>query len=449
MNIKQAILTKNKCYIAGKTIAVKGLMIHSVGCNQPSAEVFVKNWNTATPGGNQVCVHAFLEADGDVYQTLPWNWRGWHCGSGANGSGNNTHIGVEMTEPATIKCTGGASWVENGNDGGANTKKHVLGTYKTAVELFSFLCGEYGLDPLADGVIISHSEGHKRGVASNHGDVEHIWSKFGLTMAQFRQDIKAAMGGAAPAPAPPTPTATKTPIMGKAECTAGQLNAYAKKNNPNAPEYGAFFIEEGNAEGVRGDIAFCQSCLETGFFKFGGDVSASQNNFCGLGATGGGVKGASFATPRDGIRAQIQHLKAYASKDALKNPCIDPRFNLVTRGAAPNWEDLGGRWAVPGNGYGENIVKLWNAAKAMSVTPSAPVSETPPAAEFTPYLVKITADVLNYRSGAGTNYPAGGTVKKGEVYTIVGEANGAGASKWGKLKSGAGWISLDYTVKNK
>ena len=97
-------------------------------------------------------------------------------------------IGVEMTEPATIKYAGGASWVETGD--GENTKNHVLAAYRYAVELFAYLCQQFGLDPMADGVVISHSEGCKRGIASNHGDVEHLWSKFGLTMAQFRKDIK-------------------------------------------------------------------------------------------------------------------------------------------------------------------------------------------------------------------------------------------------------------------
>lgn len=158
-------------------------MIHSVGCPQPKAQVFADSWNQA---GKEIAVHAVLEP-GKIIQCLPWNFRGWHGG----GDSNNTHVGVEMTEPATIKYTGGASWVETSD--GTNTKAHVLGTYKTAVELFAFLCGQYKLDPLKDGVIISHSEGYKRGIASNHGDVEHLWNKFGLTMKQFRQDIKAAM----------------------------------------------------------------------------------------------------------------------------------------------------------------------------------------------------------------------------------------------------------------
>ncbi len=189
MNIKQNIVTKNPCYTCGRTIAVKGLMIHSVGCPQPRASVFANNWNKA---GVNKCVHAVLQADGTVLQLLPWNRRGWHCGSGSKGSGNNTHIGVEMTEPDTIKYTGGSSFTDLNP---AATKDFVTKTYKTAVELFAYLCRQYNLNPLADGVIISHSEGHKRGIASNHGDVEHIWNKYGLTMAQFRKDIQAAMGG--------------------------------------------------------------------------------------------------------------------------------------------------------------------------------------------------------------------------------------------------------------
>jgi len=77
----------------------------------------------------------------------------------------------------------------------AATKKFVLGTYKTAVELFAYLCKMYNLNPLGDGVIVSHSEGYKRGIASGHADVEHIWNKYGLTMNQFRRDVKAAMNG--------------------------------------------------------------------------------------------------------------------------------------------------------------------------------------------------------------------------------------------------------------
>ncbi len=185
MELIKSYLAKSDCYKTNRTIQVKGLMIHSVGCPQPKASAFMNNWNKA---GANACAHAIIEPGGKVYRLLPWNHRGWHGG----GASNNTHIGVEMTEPSTIRYTGGASWVETGD--GSNTKAHVLATYKYAVELFAYLCKQYKLNPIADGVILSHSEGHVRGIASNHGDVEHIWKKYGLTMNQFRKDIKAAMG---------------------------------------------------------------------------------------------------------------------------------------------------------------------------------------------------------------------------------------------------------------
>ena len=200
LKIIEKILTKNPCYIAGRKITVKGLMLHSVGCPQPSAMVFVNNWNPPA-NGREVCVHGFIDANtGEVYQTLPWDHRGWHGG----GSSNNTHIGVEMCEPACIKYTGGSTFTCSDT---ATATAAVKRTYEAAVELFAFLCKQYKLDPLADGVIISHKEGHKRGVASNHGDPEHLWTqlKTGYTMDGFRKDVKAAMAEEEKPTAPATP----------------------------------------------------------------------------------------------------------------------------------------------------------------------------------------------------------------------------------------------------
>jgi len=190
MKIEKSILTKNRCYTAGRKITVKGLMLHSVGVGQPKADVFISSWNNAEMS---VCVHAFIDGnDGTVYQTLPWNHRGWHCGSGSKGSGNNTHIGVEMCEPAQIRYTGGSSFTVSSLSAARACAKR---TYEAAVELFAYLCGEYGLDPSADGVVISHKEGNARGIASNHGDPEHLWNGLGLpyTMDSFRAAVKAKM----------------------------------------------------------------------------------------------------------------------------------------------------------------------------------------------------------------------------------------------------------------
>lgn len=182
MKIIQSILTKNDCYKTGRKITVKGLMLHSVGCSQPKASVFINQWNKS---GIEKCVHGLIDGNtGDVHQTLPWNHRGWHGG----GSSNNTHIGIEMCEPSTIKYIGGASFKDIDP---AATKETVLRTYNTAVELFAFLCEEFNLNPLTD--IISHSEGHKRGIASNHADPEHLWKLCGLSMDSFREAVRVQM----------------------------------------------------------------------------------------------------------------------------------------------------------------------------------------------------------------------------------------------------------------
>ena len=187
INIVEAFATKNKCYQIGTPLKPRGIMLHSIGCPQPNASVMAQNYNQYRPNGQSVCVHAFVQRDGTVYQTLPWTVQAWHCG----GAANSTHIGIEMTEPASIVYTGhGAEWRDLNPTA---TETHVRGTYAAAVELFAQLCTQFDLDPLADGVIISHSEGRMRGVASAHADPEHLWKPFGLTMYEFRQDVYKAM----------------------------------------------------------------------------------------------------------------------------------------------------------------------------------------------------------------------------------------------------------------
>lgn len=487
MKLIESIMTNNPCYKTGKKITVLGLMLHSVGCSQPKALAFINSWNKSSY--DRACVHAFIDGnDGTVYQTLPWNHRGWHGG----GSSNNTHIGVEMCEPACIKYTGGSSFTcSNLEEAKAVAKR----TYEAAVELFAMLCTEYSLDPTADGVIISHKEGHARGVASNHGDPEHLWTQLGMgyTMDGFRKDVKAAMVT--------EDTSSYTKIMGTAVATAEQMAAYIKAKNPSVAQSVIdmipLYLSEGKAEGVRGDIAFAQSCLETGNFKFEGTaVTLAQNNYCGMGVTSKGKTGNSFDTAQLGIRAQIQHLKAYACADALVNECVDPRFKYVTRGSAEyvDWlgqkENPNGKGWATGKGYGGKILTILNAIIGTKV--EKPVEEkevwyrvrktwADAASQkgayhnleyakkcadenkgysvfdesgkvlysntaFEPYLVKVSISDLNIRKGPGTNYARTKYIPKG-VYTIVEESDGKGATKWGKLKSGAGWISLDYVKR--
>ena len=186
MNLNKLFLTNNECYKAGKKITVKGIMVHSTGANNPWLKRYLpddgkigknqygNHWNTARPGGIQVCVHGFIGklADGSVatYQTLPWNHRGWHAG----GSANNTHIGFEICED------------------GLSDSTYFNAIYKEAVDLCAHLCKEYGL---TEKDIICHSEGYKKGIASNHGDVMHWFPKHGKSMDTFRSDVKTLLSG--------------------------------------------------------------------------------------------------------------------------------------------------------------------------------------------------------------------------------------------------------------
>ena len=177
-NIIESFATKNKCYQAATPLYPRGIMLHSIGCPQPNASVMAQNFNQYRPNGQSVCVHAFVQRDGTVYQTLPWTVQAWHCG----GSANSTHIGVEMTEPSAGMTRSEAA-------------EQIAGTYRTVVELFAELCKQYELDPAQDGVIIGHAEGHRRGVASNHADPELLWRTYdmGYTMDGFRRDVAEAM----------------------------------------------------------------------------------------------------------------------------------------------------------------------------------------------------------------------------------------------------------------
>lgn len=233
MNLKSSIMTKNPCY-QERNITVKGLMLHSVGCAQPSAEVFIRKWNNASY--DRACVHAFIDANtGDVYQTLPWNKRGWHCGD----SGNNTHIGVEMCESSYITYTSGTSFKTTNK---TKAKADARRAYKAAVELFAMLCKKYNLDPTKKGVIVSHREGYALGIASNHGDPEHYWKglELGYNMDTFRRAVKTQMGksekpAAKPVQEKPTttqPTAQQTYKVKKGDT----LIEIAKKYNTTVYE---------------------------------------------------------------------------------------------------------------------------------------------------------------------------------------------------------------------
>lgn len=222
MNLQKLIFTNNACYKAGRTIQPKGIMVHSTGANNPSLKRYVgpddgllgknqynNHWNQDKPGGRQVCVHGFIGklADGSIatYQTLPWNHRGWHGGSGKNGSVNDTHISFEICEDGLTDPT------------------YFAAVYKEAVELCAYLCKQYGL---TERNIICHSEGHKLGLASNHADVMHWFPKHSKSMDIFRADVAKLLAAGNP-PKPDTPA-----TQGKLYRV--QVGAFSVKANADA-----------------------------------------------------------------------------------------------------------------------------------------------------------------------------------------------------------------------
>lgn len=233
----------------------------------------------------------------------------------------------------------------------------------------------------------------------------------------------------------------KTEIMGEAHATAQQMalfcrskNAEPKLTSCTLEQLAEIFLEEGKAEGVRGDVAFAQSLHETGYFKFGGIVLPSQNNYAGIGALNGNATGqaATFPDPRTGVRAQIQHLKAYASTEPLVNTCVDPRFSLVTRGSAPYVEWLGAAdnpngkgWAVPGSGYGANVVKLLGQIMAQEAPESpSPAPEPDPLANYPDWqrnglAALVKAGVINSPDYWANKF--GEAIKVGEIIGILGK----------------------------
>ena len=179
-----------------------------------------------------------------------------------------------------------------------------------------------------------------------------------------------------PVPTPPINTMPAIPvqpmrigddsILGAPLATKDQCVKYLLSVNPHpnisvTPEaLVSFYYEEGQREGVRPDVAFAQALKETGYFSYGGTVTPDQNNYCGLGTTSTEVKGAYFSSSQLGVRAHIQHLLAYASTRRPLEPVIDPRYDLVRSvygdSTLGTWEDLNGRWAVPGYTYGQSIM---------------------------------------------------------------------------------------------
>lgn len=467
MNINTSYISNNNSY---PNQTPKYIVIHNTDNYSAGADALAHAKAQKAGNFKGYSAHVYVD-DKSAYQATPFNRGAWHVGVNYGGrlfgtANNRNCIGIEM-------C------VQKGYN------------YETAFQNTVQVCKQIMKET---GIQADHVVQHYDVCAKNcpsairaKGD----WNRF-----------KKLISGAASSSGS---TTSYTKIAGTAKATAEQMKTYIKSKNPSVAksvlDMIPYYLSEGKTEGIRGDIAFAQSCLETGNFAFKGSaVTLEQNNFCGMGVTSNGVKGNSFKTPQEGIRAQIQHLKAYANKDALQHTCVDPRFKYVERGCAEYVEWLGIQenpkrkgWAAGAN-YGAKILSILNAIIGSSVdkVPGTTTdtlyhvrkswddSKTQKGAftvldnakacadenagysvfdengkliysgrnVFKPYQVKVSISNLNIRTGPGKGYGVTGSFTGVGIFTIVEERSGDGSdSGWGRLKSGAGWISLDFATK--
>ena len=344
LNIIKAHAVNNLCYKAFRKMTPRGIVVHSTGANNPYLNRYVdapeevgtnkygNHWNTAQPGGRNVCVHAFIGYNKDeiirIAEILPLEICCWGVGKGKNGTYNYdpAYIQFEVCED------------------GLTDQTYYHNAFAVAAEYCAHLCKTYGI---STDNIVGHCEAYRQGYGSNHADPEHWMKKYGETMADFRNKVSEI------------------------------LSQSGSKGTDVAEQ------REDSTEIVKGDLV-CIS--EEATYYTGKKIPAW-------------------------VKAQNWYVKE---------------------------QPKGDRVVIDKNERGTN--SICSPIHKRFLTVVDPVSPCP-------YLVKVTASSLNIRQGAGTMTAKVGAITDKGVYTIVEEKNGKGASKWGKLKSGKGWISLDYVRK--
>lgn len=363
----------------GDASRIQYLVIHYTGSLGSAQE----NCRFFAGGDRKASAHYFVGYEGEIWQSVEEENIAWHCGAKSYRHPecrNANSIGIEMCPRK-----------ENTSSLSAADKDWYFedATVEAAVELTRYLMEKYHI-PKEN--VLRHYDvtGKVCPAPYVHNTTRHTWEEFTEAIAKKQPEgkidwidliikILSAIGTFFSRlfenlRTPESELAAETGdymthIMGKPVVSAEKIAAYIIDKNPDAADYAhelaQLYIEEGTYEGVRGDIAAAQAMLETGNLTFAGSaVTLDQHNFCGLGVTKNGVKGCAFKTMRDGVRAQIQHLKAYASTEPLMNGCIDPRYGYVERGCAPYVEWLGiqenpqGKGWASGEDYGGKIIQI-------------------------------------------------------------------------------------------
>ena len=357
---------------------VQYLVIHDTGNTNKGATAINHYYYFLNNVGRSA--HYFVD-DHEVIQIIEDKDGAWHCGDGKG------QYGITNTNSLSIETC-------------VNSDGNYEEAIQNTIDLAAYLMYTYNL-PM-DRLVRHYDASRKNCPAQMNQDGQWTdWYNFKAAVAAKLKTYGPSSsdpGEEEPEePSEEAPGRRYTSILGESEVSASELiDAIVKVNPDFNPEIAEAYIEIGAKYGVRGDIAICQAILETGWFKYGGQVPASSNNFCGLKTSKTQTETeefAVFATPQEGVEAHIQHLYAYATTKDLPEgtTLVDPRFQLVNRGCATSWEDLSGRWAVPGysvetyanmdeareyrDSYGDKIVKLYE--KSMNGVVDGETTDTP------------------------------------------------------------------------
>ena len=399
-------------------MAVKGVLWHSTGANNPNLKRYVQPSDNATDKAewleklgvnsykndlnhttSQIGLNAWIGklADGTVtsVQSMPWDYKPWGCASGSKGSCNNGWIQFEICED------------------GLKDKTYFEAVYKEACELTAYLCDMFDIDPkgtvTVNGVkvptILCHADSHKLGFGSNHGDVLHWFPKFGKNMDDVRNDVSKLMESKNPVSSI-TPTTTEMYRVRKTwEDSKSQVGAYTDlENAKKACDKAGKDYEVYNSKGVAIYPVEAAEHEADGSYKVGDELCL--------------IQGAVYSNGTK-VPSWLYSYKLYVREIRKDGSLV---ISTQKTGAITGVVD-------------QSQVVLYSEKDKVQ-TGSNPA--------FVPYVIRVNTDVLNVRNGAGTNYKINTQVRRYELYTIVDEKNG-----WGKLKSGAGWIALEYTTKVK
>lgn len=445
------MMTQSTCYKGTSKMTPKGVLWHSTGANNASLKRYVQpddnaanraellallGTNSYRNDWNHISVQAGLNAwigklaDGTVaaVQTMPWDYKPWGCGSGSKGSCNNGWMQFEICED------------------NLNNKTYFDAVYKEACELTAYYCQMYNLNPkgtvnfngVTVPVILDHSTSCKLGLGSNHGDVMHWFKKYGKTLDDVRNDVAKLMGVSVSTTAP-TPDNSKPSTSSKPFLEKGATGEAVKELQSSLNKLGHSC---GVVDGSFGNMTL--AAVLTFQKKYGlvqdgyvGPVTweAIELALKNLEAPKKDAASETITNSlKDGDVITLADNVTYV--DGKEIPAWVKNSTIYYRGVRPNGDVI---ISVLKTGAVTGVVPAKMIVETNSTTTVAPKEET---VEFKPYIVRVTASWLNYRKGPGINYAINGQIKNGGAYTIVEEKDG-----WGKLKSGAGWIALEYTEK--